>query len=289
MDASLLKTEIGLVHRELTVFRDELLRVLLSEPLSPLMPEHVPDFVRERSAATSNRLSEWQSAVTSLADFLPINSNTSKPNAEHFDSFMFTKATPNFTVSVRGLRWKISLFIPVDWKCDDFWPQFLPAQETAVDRERNFLDNLPQIKRRLMKLSVLDSDLLNGLSFLLPLIADVDPAFVKLAMDPQTWRTLVESNADLTESDRRKMLESIEHGHFRHATNNALLHVFAGLGNNRFLELRDYLDHPCLYGSYAGLMPHYLFALLFQKVSILHDLCHHPSAFTSSTASALSK
>ena len=263
MDASLLKTEIGLVHRELTVFRDEFLPVILAEPLPGVM----------RSAATSNRLSEWQSAVTRLMDFLPISSDMSKPNSEDFDAFMFTKGTPNFTVSETGVRWKISVFIPVDWEYNAFWPPFLPPQETALGRESTFMGNLSQIKNWLMTLSVWDDELLNGLSYFLPLIADVDPAFVKLAIDPQTWQTLVESNAALSESDRGKMLGSIEHGHFRHATNNALLHVFAGLANNHFQEIRDYFDHPCLYGSYTRLMPHYLFALLFQKVSILHELC----------------
>ena len=274
------------------MLRDEFLPTILAESLPAVIPEHTPDFVLEQSASTSNRLSEWRSAVTRLMDVLPIGSNTSKPNSDEFHAFMFTEATPNFTVSETGVRWKISVFIHVDWECDAFWPPFLPPQETAADRERIFIDSLSQTKKWLMTLSVLDCTLLNGLSYFLPLISDVDPAFVKLAIDPQTWRTLVEANADLTEGDRRTMLEDIEHGHFRHATNNALLHVFAGLANNHFLEIRDYLDHPCLYGLYTGLMPHYLFALLFQKVSILHDLCHHrfdASALTNNSASAVSK
>ena len=103
-------------------------------------------------------------------------------------------------------------------------------------------------------------------------MADTDPAFVQLALDPHTWQSLVEANADLTESERRTSLDCISHGYFRHAVNNALLHALSALGNNHLLSIRDYLDHPCLNGSYTRLMPHYLFAWLFQKVSILQDL-----------------
>lgn len=60
LEASLLKTEIGIVHRELAMFRDELLPAILAESLPAVMSEHSPDFVQERSAATSNRLSEWR-------------------------------------------------------------------------------------------------------------------------------------------------------------------------------------------------------------------------------------
>ena len=159
MEALLLKTEIGLVHRELTIFRDEFLPAILAEPLPAVMPEHVPDFVRERSAATSNRLSEWQAAVTRLMDFLPISSNTSKPNSDEFHAFMFTEATPNFAVSETGVRWKISVFFPVDWECDAFWFPFLPPQETAADRERIFLDNLSQTKNAIHGLAGKLSDI----------------------------------------------------------------------------------------------------------------------------------
>ena len=81
-----------------------------------------------------------------------------------------------------------------------------------------------------------------------------------------------ESNAAVSEEQRQKWFGQIEHGFFQHAVNNALLHVFAALGNNHFVQIGDYLDHPCLYGRYIDLMPHYLFALLFQKVSILRQL-----------------
>ena len=54
--------------------------------------------------------------------------------------------------------------------------------------------------------------------------------------------------------------------------NNALLHVLGALANNHFMAIRDLLDHPNLIGSYTGLMPHYLFAVLFHKVKTIRNL-----------------
>ncbi len=98
----------------------------------------------------------------------------------------------------------------------------------------------------------MDGRLWNPLCMTLPFVADVDPAFAKKALDPNTWNN--------------------ERLPFRCVINNALLHVLGSLANNHFMLIRDYLDHPCLYGNYTHLMPHYLFALLFQKVSILRQL-----------------
>ncbi len=121
-------------------------------------------------------------------------------------------------------------------------------------------------------MSVLDSGLWNSLCLILPLIADDDPALVKLLLDPQTWKTLVTTNSSLTANKREEIIHKIAEGYFPHVLNNALLHVFAALANNHFLKIRDYLGHSSLHGSYTGLMPHYLFAILFQKVVQLHDL-----------------
>ena len=51
-----------------------------------------------------------------------------------------------------------------------------------------------------------------------------------------------------------------------------MLHVLAALASDDFGEIEGYLDHPCLLGSYTHLMPHYIAAVLFQKVRILRDL-----------------
>jgi hypothetical protein len=268
------RNEIAKVQAELIAFRDEYLPAFLGRPLLESMPDHTPDFVRAQAMETSHRPSSWWEAIGTLSEALPV-ANDSTDNtvlrADDFKDFMFEEARPAFSQSAGGIHWRISLFISLEWVHGWCWPPFLERKDNADTQEKDFLAALPQIKPWLLSLAVDDMVLLNALSMVLPFIADVDPPFVKLALVPETWRWLVMANAAVSEEQRRKWLDWIDQAYFRHAINNALLHVFGALANNHFMLIRDYLEHPCLHGSYTGLMPHYLFALLFQKVSILRQ------------------
>jgi hypothetical protein len=44
------------------------------------------------------------------------------------------------------------------------------------------------------------------------------------------------------------------------------------LANNHFRVIEQYLHQTHLDGRYTHLMPHYLFAMLFEKVAILRQL-----------------
>jgi hypothetical protein len=57
-------------------------------------------------------------------------------------------------------------------------------------------------------------------------------------------------------------------GYLRHVLNSALLHILGAVANNHFEVIADLLDHPNLVGGYTPLMPHYLFAVLFEKVEV---------------------
>ena len=106
----------------------------------------------------------------------------------------------------------------------------------------------------------------------LPSLANDDPAFGTFALDPETWKAIVRTDASLSNSEKTNRLVLIEIGYFRHVLNNALLHVLGALANNHFMAIRDLLDHPHLVGSYTDLMPHYLFAVLFHKVKTIRLL-----------------
>ena len=114
--------------------------------------------------------------------------------------------------------------------------------------------------------------LFNALSYVLAPVSDLDPAFAKLALDLDTWRSIVRTDQTLDEATRSQRLRAIDCGHLPHAINNALLHVLAALANNHFGVIADFLDHPCLSGAYTGLIPHYLFAVLLEKVKTLRSL-----------------
>ena len=257
-------SEIAKVQSELVVFRDEYLPVLLDRPLADSIPEAL-------WTPASQQLFSWQQAVTRLGDLLPlsINDNRATPvNAEDFKDFMFQEASPSYSISDHGIHWWIGLFSNAESAIC-----YLPhAEWHDVIKDHDFLAALPGIRKWLMGLTVNDCSLYNALCMVLPIFTDVDPPFVKLALDLDTWRTLVRTNGGLSEEQQREALNTIDHGYFRHVLNNALLHVFGSLANNHFMAIRDYLDHPCLYGHYTRLMPHYLFAVLFHKVSILGKL-----------------
>ena len=57
-----------------------------------------------------------------------------------------------------------------------------------------------------------------------------------------------------------------------HGFNNALLHVIASLANNQFDQIESFLNHPAQEGFYTFLMPHYLGAILHQKVLVMNEL-----------------
>ena len=137
-----------------------------------------------------------------------------------------------------------------------------PGTECSFDELQR---RLPEVKRWFLALSVDDSVLFNALSFVLAPVSDLDPAFAKLALDLDTWRSIVRTDQTLDEATRSQRLEAIDSGHLPHAINNALLHVLAALANNHFEVIADFLDHPCLSGAYTGLIPHYRLPIATEK------------------------
>jgi hypothetical protein len=270
-----LEAEIASVQRELYTLRDEYLPVFLALPPGGHFPRFTPDFVRAQEQQISQRLSRWRQAVSRLSAALSLAHRGESGSAlvkENFSDFTFQEATPSYTVTDQGIHWEIGLFVNMVWVRNWCLPPALRAAGKADAEKEDLLAVLPEVKTRLLGLAIDGSVLANAFSMIVPFIADVDPSFAKLSLDPETWRCLVRGNATISEEQRQKWLASIDDELFRHAINNALLHVFGSLANNHFMAIRDYLDHPCLYGGYTGLMPHYLFALLFQKVSMLRQL-----------------
>jgi hypothetical protein len=91
-----------------------------------------------------------------------------------------------------------------------------------------------RVKRWLLGLPVNDDVLWNALCMVLPSVADHDPAFAKLILDPDTWKAVVRTDASLTNEEKAQRLELIRRGYFCHVLNNALLHVLGALANNHF-------------------------------------------------------
>jgi hypothetical protein len=240
--------EIAKVQAEIVAFRNEYLPVFLETSRTP---ELIPPVAFEHQQNTFHLLSSWQEAITKVGDALPLPGDATTLDPAEFKDFMFCEGTPGYSLSINNIRWKIGMYCDIRTALlSGYRPPELGDNQTFT--EDDFWAAIPEIEAWLLSLDTMDGRLWNPLCMTLPFIADVDPAFAKKALDLGTWGKV--------------------HPWFEHVVNNALLHVLASLANNHFMLIRDYMDHPCLFGRYTRLMPHYLFAVLFQKVSILRQL-----------------
>jgi hypothetical protein len=224
-----------------------------------------------------------------LAELLPLGplgANAAKISREDFKEFLFQEATPSFCVRERRIVWQITLFMDLEM-CLCCWRGCSSEPMEGPEALAKFLADVSAVRCWLMSLSVDSTELANSLCSVLPLIADADPAFAKLALDPETWRNVVLADRHITEEQRAKRLKCVDGAWFCHTLNNALLHVLGALANNHFTMIEDFLDHPFLCGGYTHLMPHYVFAVLVEKVMILRQVAQErPELWATSSNSA---
>jgi hypothetical protein len=269
-----LRAEVARVHRELVAFRDRLLPALVAP--GGVHQQTSPDPPRDYVEKFAHRLADWQRAVGRLLDDLPIfppSAADSPLERSRYEEFLWQSASASSHVVREGrMVWRIELFVGWDWGSEFALSKMGEGQESSPDRFGELERRLPEAKRWLMSLPADESLLFNALGYVLTPISDLDPAFAKLALDPETWRTIVQGDRTIDETTRSRRLQTIEGGFLLHALNNALLHVLAAMANNHFEVIADFLDHPCLVGHYTRLMPHYLFAVLFEKVEMLRLL-----------------
>jgi hypothetical protein len=274
-----IRAEIAKVQGELIFFREACLPAFFGTAIHEVFQEGYVEWVRERILTRAGAVSDWQRATGRLAELLPLGllpENAAKVSRDDFREFLLQPAAPGYCVRERRIIWRIRLFMDPTF-CSLYCPTFPDLPAALKDPTR-----LSEIRSWLMHLPVDSAELANALCMALPFVADADPAFAKLALDPETWRNLVLADRDITEQQRSKRLKMVERSWFAHVLNNAILHVLGALGNNNFRLIRDYLDHPFICGGYTHLMPTYLFGVLFEKVAILRQLAHEGRCFPSS-------
>jgi len=280
-----LTVKVARLHWELTAFRDQLLPALLG-PCEAYLEDRARDPSRwpplEQIEKSVRTLRRWQLAASRLLDALPLTrlgAADPEPDWSEYKEFLWHPASASSHLVREGrIVWRIELFIT--W--DDGLEYMLDKSGAASTREAQepgpecsfdeLQRRLPEVKRWFLALPADGSVLFNALSVVLAPVSDLDPAFAKLALDLDTWRSIVRTDQTLDEATRSQRLRAIDSGHLPHAINNALLHVLAALANNHFGVIADFLDHPCLSGAYTGLIPHYLFAVLLEKVKTLRSL-----------------
>jgi hypothetical protein len=260
-----LRDEIARVRRELVAFRDICLPALV-EPAGNAGYSY--DLARP--------LDSWRGAVDVLIDGLPefvAGEGSLPPDPAEYAEYLFQPVTASSHVVRDGrIAWRIELCVGWDWAAEDVLSLVPSRSGLAVDAMKDLRLHLPEVRRQVMALPVDGSYLWNLLCTCLVPIADLDPAFAKLALDGETWRAIVLGDRRSDEEVRERRLQIVD-GYLRRVLNNALLHVMGGLACNHFEVILDLLDHPDLAGGgYMSLMPHYLFAVLFEKARFLHEL-----------------
>jgi hypothetical protein len=269
-----IRAEIARVQAELVFFRDKCLPAFFGTPIHEVFHDQYAHWVQEKIVTRAGAVSNWQRATCRLAELLPLGplgANSPSISRDDFRDFLFQEATPSFCVEEGRIVWRITLYMDLDM-CFVGWRMCSRKPMDGPEALADFLADLPAVHRWLMNLPVDSCELANALCMVLPLIADADPAFAKLALDPETWRNVVICDRANTEDKRTKRLKWVEGQGFAHWLNNALLHTLGAIANNNFLTISDFLDHPFLVGGYTHLMPHYVFAVLFEKVAILRQL-----------------
>jgi len=283
------RAEVARVQRELTLFRDEFLPAVFDGPVTDFHSDQMTDHLKDLITATAGRLSGWRDAAGRLSDQLPLGSlvaGEAPLDREPFKLFLFQKATPGHVIRDGRIVWRIELFVPLEMalRCPAFGDE-VPAGED--DPWYWFAARADAAKAWLAGLPANTDTLANSLCMVLPFLADLDPAFARLALDRETWRAATMTDRTLTDDELETRLRFVDGNWFGHIVNNALLHVLGQLANNHFLSIRQYLDHPQLRGSYSHLMPHYLFALLAEKVNALRQMAAVPADATAAPTAAV--
>ena len=276
------RAEVARVQRELTLFRDEFLPAVFDGPVTDFHSDQMTDTLKDHITATAGRLSEWRDAAGMLSDLLPLGplaADRLPLDREPFRPFLFQKATSGHVVRGGRIVWRIELFVPLEMvlRCPAFGDEVPAGGDDPWDW---FAARADAAKGWLAGLPANTDTLANSLCMLLPFLADLDPAFARLCLDRETWRVATVADRTLTTDEREKRLRFVDGNWFGHIVNNALLHVLGQLANNHVLSIREYLQHPRLRGSYTHLMPHYLFAVLSEKVNALREIAATPSSGT---------
>ena len=245
LDGINLTSEVARVHWELTALRDQLLPALLG-PCVAYLEDRAQDPARwpsvEQIEKSVRTLRHWQLAVNRLLDALPLarlGAADPEPDWSEYEEFLWQSVSASSHLVREGrVVWRIELFI--GW---DFGLEYMlnmsgaastrEAQEPGPECSFDELQRrLPEVKRWFLALPADGSVLFNALSFVLAPVSDLDPAFAKLALDLDTWRSIVRTDQTLDEAIKSQRLGAIDCGDLPHAINNALLHVLAALANN---------------------------------------------------------
>jgi hypothetical protein len=113
----------------------------------------------------------------------------------------------------------------------------------------------------------------------LPVLAELDPAFVAQALDRGRLMAAVESSLVLTPEERMLQRNLVNSRFFAGWLCHNLTLVLEALADNHFAEIARFLTFPEIHADsfWTGLMPKILLSTLYRKVVVLRDLARKES------------
>jgi hypothetical protein len=263
-------TEIGIdLEAEIAQVRDEL--VSFREVCLPAFFVRcgLPDRASPAPGPVGLTKAEWARLSDGLLEALPEGGRAGRLELDDY-SFLHVTTEPSYSVDGGRITWRCETFFQI--YSDDhleYISSHVGGGPYAGDLREALIAKLPEW---FLGLAVDGTTLWNALCSALPLLVDPNPDFVRRALDPTTWRSIVLGKPGLTLRDRAKKLSLLDGYYFSHVLNNALLHVLGAAANNRHDLLLELMDHPNLSGMYTHLMPHYILGVILAKVRALRAL-----------------
>lgn len=136
----------------------------------------------------------------------------------------------------------------------------------------------------------MSNERIGGYFSVLPVLAELDPAFAAQALDRSRLVAAVEGDPALTSAERERQLSVLGSRFYARCLCNALVLILEALANNQFAQIGELLALPEIHADsyWNGLMPKILLATLYRKVVIVRDLDGRPqSGLWSSTMAQL--
>ena len=144
-----------------------------------------------------------------------------------------------------------------------------PDAANACDQLRSLL---PQIKELYRQLDPVNADHFTAYEWLLPLLAEVDPAWAVQVLDRSRMQHEVRTDRHLSPAERDLRLQQLNCPFVSSYLSSAIAFVMGSLANNRFCEIDNLFGHPEIFGSANSLMTEIVFAVLYRKVEVLREL-----------------
>jgi hypothetical protein len=153
----------------------------------------------------------------------------------------------------------------------------------AAEPWRELRRVLPAVKERLRAAPPAFDAALGAPFSVLPILAELDPAFVLQALDRGWIRAAIEGNQALTPEERTWQRRLLGSSIFPSLQCHSLTLILEALANNHFPRMGRFLAVPEIHADshWNGLMPKILYATLHRKVAVLRDWTQGipPSAF----------